>query len=356
MIWNLSHAEPSNMRGEMIDTIVRFILLGVSAVIIIYAIYSHHKDGRLNLGLIFIATLTIILGTLFPTLQKFTFKLGNAEFSGTRYVPPEIERKEFIEFGQTGNRQAEISDEKKKLVENAKKRPDEKRSPEDYLALATEAWRAKELDKGLNYTFSGINLDPQNIEVKATLLNRLGSIFYDLNNDALASKYYRKAIDVNPKFHWPHNNLGVLYSRQFSKYKEAEEAYKEAIRLKPDFVMGYYNLGVLYFSNNKETEAEVAYKEAIRVKPDYAEAHYNLATLYFKQYKYKEAEAEYKETIRLRPDFATAYYNLGFLYSSQNKFNEGEVAYKEAIRLNPDYTEAHYYLELLLQEKKKAGK
>lgn len=158
----------------MVDTIMRFLLILLCSATT-FAIYDLSKNGHdCNAGLTLIAALAGILAALFPVLEELTAKFGkNLELSvKRRRETPDSERQAGFEFAQNA---FEITDEKKKLIENAKGRSDEERSPEDYLVLATDAWRDKKYDDGLKYAFNGLNLNPKDIRTKATLIERGGS-------------------------------------------------------------------------------------------------------------------------------------------------------------------------------------
>jgi len=48
-----------------------------------------------------------------------------------------------------------------------------------------------------------------------------------------AEKFFKEAMNIDPSFSGPNNNLGVLYEKQ-GKDKEAEVEYKKALELDPD--------------------------------------------------------------------------------------------------------------------------
>lgn len=350
------------------------------------------NPSYVKLGLIVIVF--IAFGATFiaiPSIQSLTLKLwkDGPEFKLERHKTSAPERKKIIEIAQEVDKKVEIADDKKKLIENAKKRSNEERSPEDYLILAAQAWRSKEYDKALDYGYAGLRLTPVNTRVKASLLSQVGATYFDLKNESLASQYYNEAIKIDPLFSASHYALGNLYL-EHKKYAEAEKEYRKAIELEPENAYALFNYGNFYSAQKKYKEAEIKYKEAIRLFPEFAEAysnlgnlyddqnnyeeaeknlikgtqlnpglaisHSNLGKFYGKQNRYNEAEKEFKKAIELKPDFAGAHNNLGYLYFNQKKYDVAEKELKEAIRLKPDLAEALNNLELLLKEKKEMGK
>ena len=252
-------------------------------------------------------------------------------------VSPEAKEKFVKEAKYRVNVSTETKD---KFVKEAKQRVDEMRSPEDYLILSTEAWRANKYDKALELVFDGLALKPEDTRVQASLLHRKGSIYESLKVYNMAVKHYEEAIRKDPLLPWPHNNLGGLY-HDLGKYDEAEVEFKKAIILDPEDARIHHNLGFIYYARKKYDEAEAEYRVAIRLDPEYTTAHYNLGVLYSNQKKYKEAEVEYKKAIELDPGHVLSHSNLGHLYYSQKKYTEAEAEYKKAIELDPEHVLSH---------------
>lgn len=194
-----------------------------------------------------------------------------------RYQPAQEEREEAIKMA--ADNPIEISaEEKEKLIKAAELRTDEVRSPEDYLVLATEAWRGKKYDNALKFAFTGLNLKPEDTRVKATLIYRIGTAYHDLKIPDLAIKYYKDALEGDPKFSWPHIGFGSVYLDQ-KKYSEAEKEYKKAIELDSKDAAPHNGLGVLCQDQKKYDEVAKEYKMAIELDPDHELARGNLKNL-----------------------------------------------------------------------------
>ena len=72
----------------------------------------------------------------------------------------------------------------------------------------------------------------------------------ELNRLSEAKKAYLKAIDLNPWYSAPYNNLGDLL---FHKYRNTEESLVNlnmALKLNPDFIEARNNKGSIYISKN----------------------------------------------------------------------------------------------------------
>ncbi len=132
------------------------------------------------------------------------------------------------------------------------------------MALATEKWRAENYDDALADVYAGLNLEPEKLRTRTSLIHRKATIYYDLGLVEEAIKFYKKVIAVDPEFSWPYNNLGLIYKAQ-DKVKEAEKAFDNAIRLDPDYASPYNGLGNIFVEQKKFEKAEKAYNKAIRL-------------------------------------------------------------------------------------------
>jgi Flp pilus assembly protein TadD len=300
------------MKGYAVQIIVFFF----SGTILFTGIYLVIGGGVENTPIsivitIFTVSLLLIIIAAVNPYEILELKYG--KFHLKRHQPAQEEREEAIKMA--ADNPVEISaEEKERLIKAAERRTDEVRSPEDYLILATEAWREEKHDIALEFAFTGLNLKPEDTKVKATLIHRIGSVYDNLEIPDLAIKYYKEAMEKDPKFSWPHNNLGLLYYEQ-KKYAEAEKECEKAIELDPENAMPHNNLGLIYDKQKKYVEAEKKYNKAIGLDPENALAHNNLGALYYEQKKYADAEDEYKKAIELDPDLELARENLKILQS-----------------------------------------
>jgi tetratricopeptide (TPR) repeat protein len=229
------------MKGYAVQTIVFFF----SGTIIFTGIYLV-IGGDIEKMPISIVITIFTVGLLLTTLaavnpyEILEIKASGKEIHIKRHQPAQEEREEAIKIA--ADNPVEISrEEKERLIKDAERRTDELRSPEDYLVLATEAWRAKKYDDALKFAVTGLSLKPDDPRVKASLINRVGSVYGGLKTPELAIKYYKEAMEEDPKFSMPHNNLGIHYQKQ-KRYVEAEAEYKKAIKLDPDFELARESL------------------------------------------------------------------------------------------------------------------
>ena len=264
------------MSGFTVQLIV-FSFSGIALITGIYLVIRGDKN-RTSISVIFACSfLTLTLASINPNEILELTASGKGLSITKRHQPGKEERKSVLKLA-TDTATTISPEEKEKLVVDAKLRPDQKRSPEDYLVLATEAWRAKKYDDALQFATIGLNLKPDDTRVKMTLIYMIGTVYGDLKIPDLAIKYYKEAMEEDPQFSWPHNGLGILYYDQ-KRYAEAEEEYKKAIELESELAMPHNNLGNLYYDQKRYAEAEEEYKKAVELDHNNELAKQNLKNL-----------------------------------------------------------------------------
>jgi tetratricopeptide (TPR) repeat protein len=172
------------------------------------------------------------------------------------------------------------------------------------------------------------------------------------NDLPTAEEFYRKSIEIDPKYTIAHNNLGNTL-RSLKRYDEAEVAYRKAIEIDPNYATAHNNLGTIFDDLKRYDEAEVAYRKAIEIDPNYALAHYNLGVILNDLKRYDEAEAAYRKSIEIDPKYTIAHNNLGNTLRSLKRYDEAEVAYRKAIEIDPNYALAHNNLGTILDDLKR---
>lgn len=86
-------------------------------------------------------------------------------------------------------------------------------------------------------------------------LQRMG----DMEN---ALGFYQKAIEIDPSYAPPYNDLGVIYEAGGSA-ERAEQAYLRAIKIDPYFLSAYSNLALLYENQRDLNKAVMYWKKRV---------------------------------------------------------------------------------------------
>jgi Flp pilus assembly protein TadD len=170
---------------------------------------------------------------------------------------------------------------------------------------------------------------------------------------SLAEAAYRKAIELDPKWASPWNNLGNMLLEHLGRPAEAEAAYRKAIELDPKWAYPWNNLGtVLQDHLGRPAEAEAAYRKAIELDPKYASPWHGLGNvLQGHPGRPAEAEAAYRKAIELDPKLAYPWNGLGnVLQGHLGRPAEAEAAYRKAIELDPKYAYPWNGLGIVLQD------
>jgi tetratricopeptide (TPR) repeat protein len=166
----------------------------------------------------------------------------------------------------------------------------------------------------------------------AVLLNKTAISYHQMQELAMAERYYRLAIRVNPQYAEAINNLGTVYYARKS-YRRAIGEYKKALRLNPKSGSFWSNLGVGYFARKDYKRAAEAWQEALTLDPNVFETrgtqgvllqernveerakfHYSLAQMYAKKgmndrallYIRRALEEGFKERKKIEEDPAFA--------------------------------------------------
>jgi len=204
-----------------------------------------------------------------------------------------------------------------------------------------------------------------------------------------ASKEYKIAVELKPRFAVAYSNWGVALSdlAQTKSGSEAEELYnatfekyQQAIQIKPNDHGTYFNWG-LALSALAQTKSDKAaealynaafekYQRATQIKLDYCEAYNNwgLALSALAQTKsdkvaealYSESLEKYHQATQIKSNFYEAYNNWGLalIRLAQTKsvseaevlYNESFEKYQQTVQINPNRYEAYNNWGLALAE------
>lgn len=133
---------------------------------------------------------------------------------------------------------------------------------------------------------------------KAYAFNVLGTVHLDQGKLEAAITAYQKAIELDPKFIYPHNGLGNAYQAQ-GQLEAAITVYRKVIKLDPKYTEAYNGLGWTYLSRNDLAAAQAAFESAIQFDPDYYSALLNLGLVYALQGNDEEAKSQWQQGLEL---------------------------------------------------------
>ena len=132
--------------------------------------------------------------------------------------------------------------------------------------------------------------------------------------------YFKKSIEINPRYIEAINNLGNLYFN-LERFKEALETYSKAIEINPEFSESYSNRSNTFLKLQDIEAANVDIDLAIKFNPNYYKAWFNKGNiLRFKNDK-KGAIECLKKSISIEKNFSEAHANLSSIYEELGDFN-----------------------------------
>jgi tetratricopeptide (TPR) repeat protein len=239
-------------------------------------------------------------------------------------------------------------------IVNAAKEPatnineDKKIKALDFFVRANEAYDAKELSQAEALYRKAIEIDSK----YHFAYNNLGNVLADLKRYDEAEAAYRKVIEIDPNNVIAYNNLGDTLSDS-KRYDEAEAACRKAIELDPNYALAYANLGNLLRNLKRYDEAEVACRKAIELDPNNVIAYNNLGNVFLYLKRYDEAEAAYRKGIEIDPKDVITHTNLGGVLTHSKRYDEAEAACRKAIELDPNNVIAYNNLGNLLRNLKR---
>lgn len=116
-----------------------------------------------------------------------------------------------------------------------------------------------------------------------------GIIARDSENYVEASKYFKKAIELNERFDKPYYELADIYYKQ-KKFKEQKNIFGKLVSLRPTDPQVHYHYALALESVGDEIEAIREYKTALKFDPDNQDTLFNIGFLYILHDNYSEAE------------------------------------------------------------------
>ncbi|MBF0310483.1 MAG: tetratricopeptide repeat protein [Magnetococcales bacterium] len=142
----------------------------------------------------------------------------------------------------------------------------------ELLTQALAAWQQGEVERCDRLSEQALALDPR----RADGWTLSGMARRKLGYPEEAINRYRRAMELQPDFPDPCNNLANLHREQ-GALREAVACYREALRRKPDFPEAWDNLGGTLQDMGEVEQAIEAFDHAIHLRPDYADAHWDRA-------------------------------------------------------------------------------
>ena len=187
-----------------------------------------------------------------------------------------------------------------------------------------------QLPQALEICINIIQGNPRHVEA----LHIAGIIESQLGQHEQAQVHLSSAVKLQPKNHWVHSNLSLVYLR-LEQLDEAKRHGKKAVSLDPGFADAWNNLGNVYRANDKYDDALEAYSKAIKLFGQNPEVLCNMGSVFEEQDREDEAIANYRKVIANAPDFARAYNQLGLLYKKRGDLKGAVQVFENGLSQAP---------------------
>lgn len=149
-----------------------------------------------------------------------------------------------------------------------------------------------------------------------------------------AIKWYKKAVDEDPKFVEAYDNMGVAY-RNLGDFDNAKKAYNKSIELYPEGKMAHQNIGLIYTIEKNYEKALEEYGKVQKIDSTDAEGYYGTIQIYINQKDYPKAIRSAAKTLEIYEAtnnrfLSDAQYLLGVSYYLNGDKKNATIYLKQA--------------------------
>jgi len=181
--------------------------------------------------------------------------------------------------------------------------------------------------------------------IETNAYSNLASLNDILGNDAKAEALYLKALELNPRQLYVHENLGALYAKE-ARIKEAIKEFNQVIDIEPTQLSAYFQLDDIYQAFHDQKNLEALYQKAVSNNLDFFQAYYYLAELSFDKHQEAQAIRLYKRALLVNPSSKEAALGLGNAYLTLGD-PKGAIRWlNQALKFDPKLAVAHNNLAL----------
>jgi tetratricopeptide (TPR) repeat protein len=186
------------------------------------------------------------------------------------------------------------------------------------------------------------------------ILHNLGNGLKDVGDLTGASRCYRRAIELDPTFVWPHVGLGIVYEVQ-GNYAAAEVEAELTIRLSSSqpsaLPLGHNLLGLVRLKQGDTTGAAEALRKAHELTPDAPWVLTNLGRVRFAEGDIDGAISFYEQSIAQESKAAFTHIALGYAFYAKGDTERAIACYRTSAGLEPRNPWPHFNSGLALLER-----
>jgi len=173
-----------------------------------------------------------------------------------------------------------------------------------------------------------------------------------------AEKFFRKAIELDPKFALAWVGLADTLTLQVAyggapqdvTLAKARIAVGKALELDPNLAEGWSSSAFIAASREQYDRAETMFRRAIELNPNYATAHHWFSHMLNNLGRSGEALGPAERAVELDPLSAVVHGNLAHAFESQARFREAAAQYRRAIEIDPSMPVSYSNLGYLMEK------
>ncbi|MBO6291172.1 MAG: tetratricopeptide repeat protein [Selenomonas sp.] len=236
------------------------------------------------------------------------------------------------ELAELKERYKTASEAQKQEINREIKRNEDEFTAAQWNEKGIERYNRKDYQGAIEYYRKAIELDPK----YARPWNNMGIAYGKLGDYNKEIEYCRKAIELDPKYASPWNNMGYAYGH-LGDYNKEIECYRKAIELDPKDAYPWNNMGHAYWELGDYNKAIECCRKAIELDPTLASPWNNMGYAYGSLGDYNKEIECCRKAIELDPTFAYPWNNMGLAYRNLGDYNKAIECYRKAIELDPTF-------------------
>ncbi len=232
---------------------------------------------------------------------------------------------------------------------------------QDLYELGKNAFEDKRYNEAQRY-FEELIKEKDNF---ADAYNFLGFIYHFNGKTNEAIGFFKKAIEINPRYTEASLNLAVVYN-EIQEFEKANEIYAMAKDASKEGATSYLDpyakgklanmhaeIAAIYHEMGFYKEAQDEYKKAAALRPEFVDIRTSLGITYRDIGDFAGAIKEFEETLSIKPEYLPAKLNLGITYYNMGQLEDAKKAWLEILKHNPNDKKAKMYLNLLDRKKER---
>ena len=186
----------------------------------------------------------------------------------------------------------------------------------------------------------------------------LGYADYKLGEAADASRYLRRAIELDPTNEDYYMKMGEMLVR-YNSDDAAIELFKAGLARVPDSALLHFGLAVSYWAHERNPEAAAeSLTTASKLDPDFQPALSLLCEVRYRQKKWSQLQDAAERAVKLKSSASLGYYYEALVLiegppagNQQKRLDQAKDLLAHSLQLKPDFSDAHVAMGKLLMTK-----